>query len=166
MLKDRIFISGLSGTLCLSEFSPAQTLLFHPEELPTFNSKEGLLKIIINLLSKRNILKKKTEKFCKKVEQFENKIHFKKISLEIIGLTTNQKPKVQLPFWYKKIFNRKRISLYSKEKNLFIFLSDVFENIVNKIKNLSLTNILLIAETSILTLLLIPRIIIKKIGKI
>ena len=166
LLKDRIFISGLSGTLCLSEFAPAQTLLFHPEELPTFNSKEELLTIILNLLSKKNILKKITEKFCKKIEQYENKIHFKKISLKIIGLTTNHKPKVQLPLWYKKIFNRKRISLYSKEKNLFIFLTDVFENIVNKIKNLSLINILLIAETSILTLLLIPRIIIKKIGKI
>ena len=134
--------------------------------MPTFNSKEELLKIILNLLSKKNILKKITEKFCKKVEQYENKIHFKKISLKIIGLTTNHKPKVQLPLWYKKNFNRKRISLYSKEKNLFIFLTDVFENIVNKIKNLSLINILLIAETSILTLLLIPRIIIKKIGKI
>jgi hypothetical protein len=166
LLKDRIFISGLSGTLCLSEFAPAQTLLFHPEELPTFNSKEGLLKIIINLLSKRDILKKKTEKFCKKVEQFENKIHFKKISLEIIGLTTNQKLKVQLPFWYKKIYNRKRISLYSKEKNLLIFLTDVFENIINKIKNLSPTNILLIVESLILTLLLIPKIIIKKLSEI
>jgi hypothetical protein len=166
LLKDRIFISGLSGTLCLSEFAPAQTLLFHPDELPTFNSKEGLLKIILNLLSKRNILKRKTEKFCKKVEQFENKIHFKKISLKIIGLTTNQKLKVQLPFWYKKIYNRKRISLYSKEKNLLIFLTDVFENIINKIKNLSPTNILLIVESLILTILLIPRIIIKKLSKI
>jgi hypothetical protein len=166
LLKDRIFISGLSGTLCLSEFAPAQTLLFHPEELLTFNSKEELLTIILNLLSKKIILKKITEKFCKKVEQYENKIHFKKISLEIINLTANRKPKYQLPFWYKKIFNRKRISLYSKEKNLLIFLCDIFENIINRIKNLSPTNILLIVETLILTLLLIPRIIIKKLHKI
>jgi hypothetical protein len=165
ILKDRIFISGLSGTLCLSEFAPAQTLLFHPKELPTFKSKEELLRNILYLLSKKNVLKKKTENFCKKVKQYENKIHFKRISLEIINIKTYQNPKIQLPFWYKRIFNRKRINLYSKEKNLLIFLTDVYENIINKIKNLSSTNILLIIETFILTLLLIPKIIIKKLYK-
>jgi hypothetical protein len=166
VLKDRIFISGLSGTLCLSEFAAAQMLLFHPNELPTFKSKEELLNNILHLLSKKSILEKLTQKFCKKVKKYENKTHFKKISLEIINLTANQNTKIQLPFWYKKIFNRKRINLYFKEKNLYVFLTDIFENIINKIKNISIANFLLIMETFILTLLLIPRIIIKNLLKI
>jgi hypothetical protein len=166
VLKDRIFIAGLSGTLCLNEFAPAQTLLFHPKELPTFKTKEELLSNILYLLSKKNILKKITQKFCKKIEKYENKTHFKKISLKIINLTTNQNTDVQLPFWYKKIFNRKRINLYSKEKHLYVFLTDIFENIINKIKNISIANFALIMETFVITLLLIPRIIIKKLLKI
>lgn len=161
LLKDRIFISGLCGTLCLSEFAPAQKLLFHSRELPTFKSKEELLKKILLLLLKKRILKKITLEFCKKVKQYENKRHFKKISLDIINLTNNQKPKIQLPYWYEKIFNRKRINLYSKTGNLIIFLKDVFENIINRIKNISVINILLIVETFILTILLSPRVIFK-----
>lgn len=166
VVKDRIFISGLCGTLCLSEFAPAQKLLFNSTELPTFKSKEELLKKILYLLSKKTILKKITLKFCRKIERYENKIHFKKISLDIINLTNNQKPKIQLPFWYKKIFNRKRVNLYSKEGNLQIFLTDFFENIFDKIKNISLINVLLIIETLILTILLTPRVVLKKWIKI
>ena len=81
--------------------------------------------------------------------------------MDIINLTNNQKPKIQLPYWYEKIFNRKRINLYSKTGNLIIFLKDVFENIINRIKNISVINILLIVETFILTILLSPRVIFK-----
>jgi hypothetical protein len=166
ILKDRIFISGLSGTLCLSEFAPAQILLFSPKELPTFKSKEELLKNILYLLSKKDIFKKVEKNFCRAVKQYENKIHFKKISSEIIKLSTSQNHNLELPFWYKTIFNKKRINLYSKEKNLYIFLTDIFENIIYKIKNISPANIVLIIETFVLALLLIPRIILKKLHKI
>jgi len=161
LLKDRIFISGLCGTLCLSEFAPAQKLLFYSKELPTFKSKEELLKKILHLLSKKRILKKITLKFCNRVKQYENKKHFKKIAFDIISLTNNQRPKIQLPFWYEKIFNRKRINLYSRGGNLRIFLKDFLENIINKIKNISVINFLLIIETFILTILLTPRVILK-----
>ena len=112
-------------------------------------------------MSKKRILKKITLKFCKKVKQYENKKHFKKIASDIISLTNNQKLKIHLPFWYEKIFNRKRINLYSREGNLRIFLKDFLENIINKIKNISVINFLLIIETFIFTILLTPRVILK-----
>ena len=42
-------MSGLSGTFCLSEYSPGQDLILGENKLPIFNTKEECLKILTKL---------------------------------------------------------------------------------------------------------------------
>ena len=39
-IKGRVIMSGLCGTLCVSEYSPGQEILFSKDEVPTFHTKE------------------------------------------------------------------------------------------------------------------------------
>ena len=49
--KGRVIEAGLCGTACVSEVSPAMSLLFAEEEVPTFSTKEGCYEIILKLLA-------------------------------------------------------------------------------------------------------------------
>ena len=53
-LKGRIIQSGLCGTLCVSEYSPGQEVIFNENDLPTFQSKEECLDILKDFWMMKN----------------------------------------------------------------------------------------------------------------
>ena len=77
MWKGRIIISGLCGTLCISEYSPAQEIMFNKDEIPTFYTKEECVEILKNFLKDKELLSKYTNKFCSKIfNLYEDKRKF------------------------------------------------------------------------------------------
>ena len=73
--KGRIIVSGLNGTVCVSEYSPGQELFFSEDEVPTFYTKEECVSILKKILSDQKILEKYTNRFTSKVyDIFDNKI--------------------------------------------------------------------------------------------
>ena len=66
-LKGRIIVSGLNGTVCVSEYSPGQELFFSEDEVPTFYTKEECASILKKILSDQKLFEKYTNKFISKV---------------------------------------------------------------------------------------------------
>ena len=54
--KGRVWDAGLYGVLCVSEYSPAQEILFKNNEIPTFFTKEECVAVLQKLLSNDRIL--------------------------------------------------------------------------------------------------------------
>ena len=60
--------------MCVSEYSPAQEMIFKEDELPTFFTKEECVQILKKLTKDEILLEKYTNKFSSKVyELWEDK---------------------------------------------------------------------------------------------
>ena len=64
MWKGRLVVSGLCGTLCISEYTPGLEIIFEDSEIPTFYTKEECVTILKKLLEDQGLLEKYTEKYC------------------------------------------------------------------------------------------------------
>ena len=149
-LKGRVVMSGLSGSFCLSEYSPGQDLILGENKLPIFYTKEECLKILNNLLSDEELLKQYTNKFCTKIlDLYEEKRNFEPI-FNAIEKTTNRKVEmVKIPYWYLRIVAKQIIK---RNINLSRLLQSIFQfkEIFKIIKNSNLhIKLLIILETSI-----------------
>ena len=149
-LKGRVVMSGLSGTFCLSEYSPGQDLILGENKLPIFYTKEECLKILTKLLRDEELLKQYTNKFCTKIlDLYEEKRNFEPI-FNAIEKTTNRKVEiVRFPYWYLRIVAKqiikRNINLSRLLKSIFQF-KEIFKIIKNSNFHIKL---LIILETSI-----------------
>ncbi len=149
-LKGRVVMTGLCGTLCISEYSPGQTIMFNDNELLTFYNKEECLKILKKLLSDSNLLKENTTKFCNKVlNTYEENKNFEPI-YKAIEVTENRKIElIKIPYWYLRIVAKqiiKRDIKITKLKKTLFQMGEIFKII--KSSNIHI-KFLIILETII-----------------
>ena len=146
--KGRVIISGLCGTLCISEYSPGQEILFNRNEIPTFYTKEECLEILRKFLEDSNLLSKYQEAFSLKVQELcEDKKNFQPIYDEIEKAKHRKVNLAKIPYWYSRIAAKqiilRNIKLSRLKETIFEF-REIFT--VIKKSNLK-TKILVIAES-------------------
>ena len=133
--KGRISLTGLIGTMCVSEYSPGQEIIFKEDELPTFFTKEECVQILKRLLKDDVLLEKYTNKFTSKVyELWEDKKNFESI-YNAIEKSNHRKIKlVKFPYWYLRIA-AKQIILRNIKLSTFIKTIFQFNIIFSIIRN-------------------------------
>ena len=128
-------MTGLCGTLCVSEFSPGQEIMFNKDEVPTFYSKEECVEILKKLLADKDLLSKYTGSFCSKVlDLCEDKRNFKPIFNEIEKTNSKRVELIKFPYWYLRIAAKqallRNIKLTKLIKSIFQF-NEIFKIIEN-----------------------------------
>jgi len=117
-LKGRLVMTGLCGTLCISEYSPGQTLMFEHDELLTFYNKEECLDILNKLLKDSDLLNKYTSKFCNKVlTKYEETKNFEPIYKAIEESKNKKIELIKIPYWYLRIVAKQIIKRDINIKN-------------------------------------------------
>ena len=143
--KGRICQTGLCGTACVTEYSPAHDLIFKNDELISFKTKEECVKILKKILNDSKTLENYSKKFHQKCLEFDDKNYIKKIIqfFESIKFnSSNVKTSKYFPFWYKWIFIKQRLWLRYRSGNFTSFFKEVFD-IIFLSKNNSLLGHLL-----------------------
>jgi|TARA_B100000315_G_scaffold195231_1_gene186053 hypothetical protein len=124
--KGRIYLTGLIGTACVSEYSPGQEIIFKEDELPTFFTKEECVKILKKLLTNNELLEKYTNKFTARVhELWDDKKNFEPI-YKAIEKTEHRRVKlIRFPYWYMRIAAKqiilRNLKLFTLVKSMFQF---------------------------------------------
>ena len=151
--KGRIYLTGLIGTMCVSEYSPGQEIIFKEDELPTFFTKEECTQILKKLLKDDVLLEKYTNKFTSKVyELWEDKNNFEPI-YNAIEKSNHKKVKlIKFPYWYLRIA-AKQIILRNIKLSTLIKVIFQFDVIFSIIKNSNLSVKFLIVFESIINIL-------------
>ena len=142
--KGRVHISGLCGTLCVSEYSPAQKIIFE-NTAPTFKNSDEMVEVVDKLLNDDIILLKKTELFVEKCKTYADNIHFPKVLSEL-QLSKNRSVVKKLPYWYIKSFIIKSLRLCAQNKSLGVLYKQFYQNFVNFSKYSGFTYPLLLIE--------------------
>ena len=147
--KGRILISGMCGTLCLSEYSKGQDLIFK-NNYPTFKNSEEMITIIKSLLNNEKNLNILTNNFFSECKMFSDAEYFPKIvkflSLENNKNILNKDDKIN----YINIKNR--VKIFSKKSTSKVLLKETLNIFKNLINNLSLKNLYLIIYLSVIFL--------------
>ena len=120
----------MSNSLCVSEYAPAQKLIFKKDELLTFKNTNEMIYLIKKLLSNKNYYQESKEKFTKICKEYSDDIYFKKI-LNLALEKNYKKQNIQMPFWYRRLFNVKLIRLYCKNNSYKGYLNSIYENVLN-----------------------------------
>ena len=128
-MKGRVCFIGMCNSLCVSEYSPSNELIFNHNEIPYFKEKEDCLKIIQKLIKDDLALINATKKYREKCLEFEDSNYMKKIKNFIETLDLNKKIEVKIPYWYEYAFFKKNIMLRFRQNNFFSFFSQVFISI-------------------------------------
>ncbi len=126
-IKGRVYFTGLSGTLCISQYNPASELIFKENELPYFYDAEDCLKQIRNYLSNDAKLNNATEKYKNKCFEFEDKNYMNKIKnfIDITNKSNNNKI-IKIPIWYEYIYFKKNIFIRFKKNKFSSFFGQIF----------------------------------------
>ena len=102
--KGRVWDAGLYGVLCVSEYSPAQEILFKNNEIPTFFTKEECVAVLQKLLSNDKLLIDYNEKFTKRVnELIDEKKNFEPIYNAIEKMDYKRVKLYKFPYWYLRL---------------------------------------------------------------
>ena len=151
--KGRIMLAGLNGAACVSEYSPAQELLFKNDEIPTFFTKEECVDTLKKLLNDNELLSKYTSKFTFRVKELcEDKKNFEPIFNAIERSDFKKVPLLKIPYWYLRIA-AKQILLRNAKLSNFMNTMLQFGVISKVIKNSSFFIKLLIILESIINIL-------------
>ena len=129
-LKGRIYQTGLCGTACITEYSPAHELIFKENELISFKTKEECVKILKEILNNSKALENYSKKFHQKCLEFDDKNYIKEIIQFIESIKSNnfnKKKSEYFPFWYKWIFVKQRLWLRYRNNDLTSFFKEVFD---------------------------------------
>lgn len=134
-LKGRLIQTGLCGSLCVSEYSPGQELMFSEKELPTFQTKEECLKILTMYLSDNELLEKYSNNFhLKMLKLYEEKVNFEPIYKAINKKTFKKVELITIPYWYIRIaakqIIKRNISIFNILRS-FSQLREVFKIVKN-----------------------------------
>ena len=152
-LKGRIIQSGLCGTLCVSEYSPGQEVIFNENDLPTFQSKEECLDILKRFLDDEELLKKSTINFCSKVSNlYEEKKNFAPIYKAIDRKNNKKVELANIPYWYLRIVAKQIIIRNIKLSNIVTNIFQ-FKEIFQIIKNSNFKSKLLILLESLINII-------------
>jgi len=121
--KGRVILTGLQGSLCVSEYSPGQEIIFHDNEIPTFFNKEECVEMLKNLLKNESLFEEKKNKFISKVKElYDEKKIFTPINESIEKLNNRKVKLVKFPYWYLRIAAKqtilRNISLLTLIKNM------------------------------------------------
>ena len=145
-IKGRVYFTGLSGTLCISEYNPAAELIFKNNELPYFNNEKECLDLIIKYITDNSNLDYATDKYKKKCLEFEDKNYMKIVKVFLQNLSLNRdKPYINIPYWYEYTFFKKNILTRFKQNKFFSFFSQVFISLfTNNYKNKTLLPVVFI----------------------
>ena len=151
--KGRIIMAGLNNSICVSEYSPGQELLFKDDEVPTFFTKEECVKIIKELLSDKDKLTNVKNKFLSKVESIcEERKSFEMIFNSMKKSGHRRVKLIKFPYWYlriaakhvllrnikitnllKTVFQFKIIYKMISQSNILVKFLIIFESIINSI---------------------------------
>ena len=71
-------ISGLCGTLCVSEYAPAHNIIFSKDTLLEFRNPTEMIEKIQNILLNDQELKNKTKKFEQECQFYSDSKYFNK----------------------------------------------------------------------------------------
>jgi len=151
--KGRVIIAGLCGTLCVSEYSPGQEIMFSKDEIPTFYSKEECIETLKKFLRDEDLLFTYTTRFNSKVHELcEDKKNFQPI-YNAIELSNHRKVKlIKIPYWYLRIA-AKQVLLRNIKLSRFLMTIRQFNEIFKIIENANLpTKFFIILESVINTL--------------
>ena len=147
--KGKVLISGMCGTLCLSEYSKGQDLIFK-NNYPTFKNSEEMITIIKSLLNNEKNLNILTNNFFSECKMFSDTEYFSKI-VKFLSLQNN-KNILDKDDKINNISIKNRIKIFSKESTSKVLLKEtanIFKNLKN---NLSLKNMYLIIYLSVIFL--------------
>jgi hypothetical protein len=138
-LKGRIQMSGLCNSLCISQFSPANSMMYNDDELPSFKTKEECLGLINFYLKNEDRLKETTNIFNKKSLVYEDSIYITKIQEFINQIEIKDKEIFFEPIWYSIIYINQSLRLRFKKTFIFTFFEEffdlIFQNKQKKILN-------------------------------
>ena len=137
-------MAGFCGTLCLSEYSPSQKIIFG-NHAPTFKNSDEMIDKINKYLDDDKLLKDKTKVFTDSCKPYIDKINFPKIFSELSNSNNKQFVK-KLPYWYLRCFFIKSLRLIANKKSLKVLYKQYFENILNFTKYSGFTFPLLLVE--------------------
>ncbi len=147
--KGKILISGMCGTLCLSEYSKGQDLIFK-NNYPTFKNSEEMITIIKSLLNNEKNLNILTNNFFSECKMFSDTEYFSKI-VKFLSLQNN-KNILDKDDKINYISIKNRIKIFSQKSTSKVLLKEtanIFKNLKN---NLSLKNMYLIIYLSVIFL--------------
>jgi len=142
--KGRVHIAGLCGTLCVSEYSPAQKIIFE-DTAPTFRSSDEMISIINEILGDEKILGSKTKLFVEKCKTYCDNNHFPKILSELT-ISNNRCLVKKLPYWYLRSFFIKSLRLVAGKDSLIVLYKQFYQNILNFFKYSGFTYPILLIE--------------------
>tara|TARA_B100000959_G_C14948685_1_gene610940 strand:- start:787 stop:1974 length:1188 start_codon:yes stop_codon:yes gene_type:complete len=129
-MKGRVCFTGLCGSLCVSEYSPSNELLFDNNEIPYFKGKEDCLNIIKSFLVDNSKLIEATKKYKDKCLKYEDSTYIKKIK-NFIDENAKERDKIKpnIPYWYELVFFKKNIMLRFRLNRFLSFFKQVFDSI-------------------------------------
>lgn len=163
--KGRPLIVGLCETLCVSEFSPSNEIIFG-QNMPTFKNKYELLQICQKLLSDEDYFNNINKNFTKKCFEYEDNVYFKKILEEIHQeKKLIDGSKIKLPFWYIRIFNNQKVRNFSKRKRLMPYLKEIFNIIFFRSNHGNIFNLPILIELLVKFPFIIIKILLNKLRK-
>ncbi len=162
ILKGRVMISGLCGSLCISEYAPAHKLIFKESVLPEFKDAEEMVTKIKYFLSDKNVLKNQTEKFVKECKIYSDGVYMNNLFKKLTS-TSHRKKVNKFPFWYTRIFYIMRTRLYGKNKYFLSYILNTAEDLGELFKFKNYFNLLIIFETILYLPIIIIRILFKKL---
>ena len=130
-MKGRVCFTGMCGSLCVSEYSPSNELLFNQNEIPYFKGKEECLKVVQSFLMNNSKLVEATKKYKEKCLEYEDSNYIKKIKAFFEKNATKkvEKIEVNIPYWYEFIFFKKNIMLRFRMNKFLSFFKQVFLSI-------------------------------------
>ena len=159
--KGRIMITGLCGTLCVSEYAPAHNIIFSKDTLIEFRNPAEMIEKIQNILVNDQELKNKTKKFEQECQFYSDSKYFNK-TFEKMASNSHLQKVSKFPFWYIRAFSLKSIRLYGKSKFLRSYVLNTFENIIELLKFKNFFNFLIILENIIYLPFIIVKILLRK----
>ena len=159
--KGRIMITGLCGTLCVSEYAPAHNIIFSKDVLLEFRSPTEMIEKIKNILVNDQELKNKTKKFEQECQFYSDSKYFNK-TFERMASNSHLQKVSKFPFWYIRAFSLKSIRLYGKSKFLRSYILNTLENIIELSKFKNFFNFLIILENIIYLPFIIIKILLRK----
>ncbi len=128
-MKGRVCFIGMCNSLCVSEYSPSNELIFKDNEIPYFREKVDCLKIIQKLIKDDLLLRNTTKKYKEKCLEYEDGNYIKKIKNFLETLDLNKKINVKIPYWYEYAFFKKNIMLRFRQNSFLSFFSQIFISI-------------------------------------
>ena len=139
-IKGRVYFTGLSGTLCISEYNPAAELIFKNSELLFFDNKKECLDLVNEYITDNSKLEYATNKYKKKCIEFEDKNYMKNVKVFLQKLSPSKgNLNINIPYWYEYIFFKKSILSRYKENRFLTFFSQAYSSLfVNNYKNKTL----------------------------